>query len=182
MVNKNIVEPKLTIELIPSSVFGSNVRTNVPKKDWDRIRKECYIKADYKCEICGDNGLNQGYKHKLEAHEKWHYDYETKTQILVKVIGLCVNCHLIKHIGRTFAIGKQATAFKHIEKVNNWNHKQVIDYIVQCFIEHKEKSKINWKLDLTHLKLEYNIGKLEISKGESKRSSAKKPFWFKKKK
>jgi hypothetical protein len=61
--------PKLTIELIPSSVFGSNVRTNVPKKEWDKIRKEFYAKADNKCEICGDNGINQGYKHRLEAHE-----------------------------------------------------------------------------------------------------------------
>lgn len=175
-------QPKLTIELIPASVFGSNVRSNVPKKEWDRLRKLSYEKANNICEICGDNGKNQGYRHPVECHEIWEYDFPTQTQKLTGLISLCPRCHQIKHIGRTFAVGKQAEAFSHIEKVNKWNHKQVIDYIVECFIEHKKKSKINWKLDLNILKEEFGVGKLEVANGATKRNASKKPFWRKKKK
>ena len=177
-----MIEPKLTVELIPSTVFFSNVRSNIPKKEWDRLRKESYEKANYKCEICQDNGKNQGYKHPVECHEIWDYNYSNNTQKLIGLISLCPRCHQIKHIGRTFAVGKQAEAFKHIEKVNNWNHKQVVDYLANCFIEHKRKSQINWKLDLNILKEEFGVGKLEVVKGQTTRNSAKKEFWRKVKK
>lgn len=175
-------EPKLSVELIPASVFGSNVRSNVPKKEWDRLRKESYERANHRCEICNDSGLNQGYKHAVECHEIWDYNYKTKTQKLTGLISLCPRCHQIKHIGRTFAIGKQAEAFTHIEKINGWNHKEVVNYLAYCFIEHKSKSKINWKLDLNILREEFGVGKLEVSKGNAKRATTKKPFWRKKKK
>jgi hypothetical protein len=46
---------KLTIELVPKTSWYSNVRSNVSKDEWDKIKKKCYIKANYKCEIC--NGI-----------------------------------------------------------------------------------------------------------------------------
>ena len=49
-------EPKLTVELIPATVFFNNVRSALDKKDWDRLRRESYGKANHKCEICGDTG------------------------------------------------------------------------------------------------------------------------------
>lgn len=175
-----IKKPKLTIELIPSTVFFSNVRSNIPKKDWDKLRKDSYEKAQNKCEICGDTGKNQGYKHDVECHEIWDYNYLTESQILTGLISLCPRCHQIKHIGRTFAIGKQAEAFNHIEKVNEWNHKEVVTYLAECFIEHKKKSKIHWKLDISILKENFGVNKLQVAKGEKKRKT-KKPFWKKKK-
>ena len=44
-------KPILTIELVPSTSHYTNVRTILPKKEWDRLRKESYKKANYKCEI-----------------------------------------------------------------------------------------------------------------------------------
>ena len=32
-------KPKLTIELVPRTCFYSNVRSNLPDKEWDRLRK-----------------------------------------------------------------------------------------------------------------------------------------------
>lgn len=81
-------KPKLTIELIPSTSHYKNVRTILPTKEWDRLRKESYAKAKYKCQICGDVGTNQGYKHKLECHEIWHYT-SSGVQLLKELVSLC---------------------------------------------------------------------------------------------
>jgi len=80
---------KLTIELVPSTAWYSNVRSNVSKEVWDIIRKKSYAKANYKCEVCGDVGTNQGVGHKVECHEIWHYDDDSHTQTLTGLISLC---------------------------------------------------------------------------------------------
>jgi hypothetical protein len=40
---------KLTIELIPESAWGENLRKYLPKEIWEKIRKEVFRKANYKC-------------------------------------------------------------------------------------------------------------------------------------
>lgn len=79
---------KLTIELVPSTSFYTNVRSILPTKEWDRLRKESYAKANFKCEICKGSGLDQGYKHALECHEIWEYKADG-TQYLKGLISLC---------------------------------------------------------------------------------------------
>lgn len=53
---------KLTIELVPGTSFFNNVRSAVTTSEWNVIKKKCYKKAGYKCEICGDIEINQGKK------------------------------------------------------------------------------------------------------------------------
>ena len=72
----------LTIELIPKTCWFSSVRTTVKKKEWDKIRFISYEVANNKCQICGDIGKNQGYKHNVECHEIWEYDDLNKIQKL----------------------------------------------------------------------------------------------------
>ena len=60
-----MTKPKLTIELVPSTSFYTNVRSILPKSEWDRLRKDSYKKAKFKCQICKESGLDQGYKHAL---------------------------------------------------------------------------------------------------------------------
>ena len=156
--------PKLTIELVPSTSFYKNVRSILPKKEWDRLRKECYAKAKFKCQICGDVGTNQGYKHKLECHEIWEYK-ESGVQLLKELISLCPRCHQVKHIGRTIAIGKKKQAYEHLAKVNKWNMELVELYIGACFQEHKERSKIKWKLNVRVLTEKFKVDKTLIDAG-----------------
>lgn len=157
--------PKLTIELVPSTCWFSNVRSQVPKKEWDRLRTESYKRAKYKCEVCGGSGKNQGYRHALECHEIWSYDDETKTQKLDGLISLCPRCHQVKHIGRTTIIGKQHVAFKHLEEVNGWNHKEVVDYVAESFIIHRWRSNWEWTLDIGMLTEVYGVDKKLIKEG-----------------
>lgn len=149
---------KLTVELIPSTCHFSNVRTTVTSAEWDKIRFISYKSANNKCEICGDVGKNQGYKHNVECHEIWDYDDTNHIQKLVGLISLCPTCHQVKHIGRAIAIGKQIQCFKQLAKVNNWTKTEIINHITTSFELHKQRSKFQWKLDLSILESEpYNI-------------------------
>lgn len=154
---------KLEVEMIPSTNFYNNVRSAVSQAQWDVLRKECYEKADNKCEICGDIGKNQGFRHSVECHEIWSFDFTKNIQSLIGLIALCPFCHMAKHIGRTFAIGKQALIFKHIEKINQWEHKEVVEYLGEVFMEHRIRSQQIWTLNLDYLK-DKGVTKINLAK------------------
>lgn len=160
---------KLTVELVPRTCFGSNVRTLFANKYWDKLRKQSYEKAGHKCEICGATGKEQGYRHNVECHEIWDYNDETKVQKLVGLISLCPKCHQVKHFGRASAIGKQPEAFKHMEKVNGWNHKQCVAHVGEVMMKWLERSGAKWSIDLGILHEEYDIPKRLITSAEKKR-------------
>lgn len=158
MAKKIQKTPKLIVELVPKTCHYSNVRTTIKTKDWDLIRRISYEKANHCCEICGQTGLEQGYKHKVECHEIWKYDDKKKIQKLIGLISLCPLCHQVKHIGRAMAIGKQPEVFKHLEIINEWNHKQVVEHLAEAFMINKERSTHQWSLDISILtKKPYNI-------------------------
>lgn len=172
------IQTKLTVELVPKTCHYSNVRTTVSAVEWDLIRFLAYAKANHVCEICGHTGLEQGYKHKVECHEIWEYDDKNKIQRLAGLISLCPLCHQVKHVGRANAMGKQAEVFKQLEEVNGWCHKEVVEHIAACFEKYKERSKFQWKLDLSLLaNPPYNI-KINL---DAKRKFKKTPFKRKKK-
>ena len=152
-------KPKqLLIELIPKTCHFSNVRTTVSAKDWDTIRLISYEAAGHKCEICGDSGLNQGYKHRVECHEIWEYDDEKHVQKLVGLISLCPTCHQVKHFGRAVMIGKKTICIKQMTKVNKWTLARVEQHILESFAVYSERSKHEWLLDISMLaKPPYNI-------------------------
>lgn len=151
-------KPKLLVELIPTTCHYSNVRTMVSKKEWDTLRNQCYEKANHVCEICGNNGLKQGFKHKVECHEIWEYDDVNHVQTLKGLISLCPICHQVKHIGRAIAIGKQTQCFIQLARVNKWNQQEITKHILESFELHKERSKHEWTLDISLLtKAPYNL-------------------------
>lgn len=172
MAKKIQKEPKLIIELIPSTCHYMNVRTTVKSKYWDKIRNIVYKKANNKCQICGEIGTKQGFKHKLECHEVWKYQNRKKVQKLVKLMALCPLCHQAKHIGRTSFIGKAEEAYERLKKINKWDLIQLSEHIDDAFKKNKERSMHEWKLDLSMLeKPPYNIPKayLEPPKVKTKR-------------
>jgi hypothetical protein len=149
---------KLLVELIPTTCHFSNVRTTVKPSEWDKIRFISYAAANDKCEICKKSGKQQGYKHNVECHEIWHYDDENHIQTLIGLISLCPRCHQVKHIGRAMAIGIEKQCYEQLIIVNKWNAEQIKQHIVESFELHKQRSKFEWKLDISILKAEpYNI-------------------------
>lgn len=172
-MGKSTNKPKLTIELIPSTCHYSNVRTTVKPIEWDKIRFISYAAAGNICELCGETGKNQGYKHNVECHEIWEYDDVNHIQRLAGLISLCPTCHQVKHIGRAIAIGKEKEAHAQLRKVNNWSTEQVLEHIEESFLVYKERSKHEWTLDLTILTKEPYSIKIDTTK---KRKFVKKKF------
>lgn len=179
MAKKKSDKPKLEIELIPSTCHYSNVRTALKTKVWDKIRFIIYENAEHKCQICSQTGLEQGYKHRVECHEIWEYDDERKIQKLIGLIALCPTCHQAKHIGRSFAIGRKDIVINKLMDINNWSEEKTLEIISEAFEINKERSKHNWKLDISLLKMPPH--NLEIN-SRPKRKYKKNPLAKKRKK
>jgi len=144
-----VVPPaRLTVELVPKTSWYNNVRALVDELGWDRIRRQVYRQADYRCEICGGKGL----EHPVECHEVWRYDDRTRVQLLVRMIALCPACHQVKHIGFASVQGKGAQARAHLARVNAWTLAQADAYISQAFQVWAQRSQGPWTLDLEGLR------------------------------
>lgn len=138
---------KLTIELVPSTSWYSNVRSNVTKAEWDIIRKKSYKNAKYKCEICG----GKGNKHPVECHETWDYNESTNVQTLTDLISLCPKCHKTKHVGLSQIRGEEGIVIKQLMKVNEITYEYAINYIQESFVIWSERSQKEWKVDISYL-------------------------------
>jgi hypothetical protein len=158
------IKPILTVELIPSTCHYSNLRTTVTPKEWDKIRHLSYEAADHKCEVCGNIGTKQGFKHKVECHEIWEYDDENHIQKLIGLISLCPICHMTKHIGRAMAMGRENICYSQLAKVNNWTKEQIQKHVLSSFELHKERSKYEWTLDLSLITREPYSVSIDLSK------------------
>ncbi len=138
---------KLEFELVPDSVWGSNLRSILSKAQWDVVRKEAYARANGRCMICGRPVK------RLEAHEKWSYDEKNAVQKLEDVVALCHACHETVHIGRTQLMGREAEAAAHFCKVNGCNYAAYRKALGKATEDHLRRNRIaEWKLDLSYLK------------------------------
>lgn len=136
----------LTIELVPSSNWNKNVRSELATS-WDDIRRYSYRQAEYRCEICGGVGPD----HPVECHETWDFDMKTKTQRLTGLISLCPLCHMAKHIGLAFTKSKGELVIDHIQAVNGWTRDDADKYIGEAFHVYEVLSTHSWKLNLSYL-------------------------------
>ncbi len=149
--------PKLTIELVPSTAWFSNVRDHVTSTDWERIKKFTSAAAGGRCEICGGRGPQWP----VECHEVWHYDDERHVQTLVRTQALCPDCHRVKHIGLADVHGKGEAALKHLAKVNGWTLDQARRYRDEAFRTWRARSQHEWMLDLSWLRERFGISVAE---------------------
>jgi hypothetical protein len=142
---------KLLIELVPATSWYNNVRSEISSDEWNTIRSKCYSEADHKCEICGETGKQQGFRHDVECHEIWEYDKENLTQKLIGFISLCPMCHKVKHIGLAMIKGDEVKAVSHLMKVNNLKKEEAYAQIAEAFKTHTEMSKHDWIIDISYV-------------------------------
>lgn len=138
---------KLDFELVPDGCWYSNLRSILKPAQWDVVRREAYARANGRCVICGRTAK------RLEAHEVWEYDMESRTQILADVIAICHSCHSVIHIGRTQLIGEEDRAIAHFCKVNGCSYSDYIRALGEANALHRKRNEVpEWKLDLAYLK------------------------------
>ena len=141
--------PQLTIELLPPAAWGANARAVLSRSEWDYVRKTCYKQAGYVCEICG----GQGPTHPVEAHEVWRFNRRNKSQKLMRVIALCPSCHMVKHWGRSEALGYRPHCETHIMQVNRWTERQLASHLQAAVKRHLKLGQIEaWTLDISLLR------------------------------
>ena len=146
--DKNLFPVKLlSIELVPSSCWFSNVRDCVNKQTWDFLRRATYKQANYRCEICGDRGD----KWPVECHEIWNYQESNKFQILSGLIALCPSCHQVKHIGLAEIQGHGEQAIAHLTRINGWTAEQTNSYLETVWNIWEQRSRHSWNLNLSWL-------------------------------
>ena len=162
---------RLTLDLVPQTCWFSNLRSELPRDDWDKLRRATYREANYRCEICGGKGS----QHPVECHEKWSYDLETKTQKLEGLIALCPACHEVKHFGLAQVRNRDQAAIAHYQKVNDVTRVQAVQEIKAEFRIWGQRSALEWDLDLTWLADKGIEVELLVTLAEARRKNKRSP-------
>lgn len=139
------MERKLSINIIPASAFGQNLRSEIPEQ-WDELRRECYRKANYRCEVCG----GVGYNHPVECHEIW--EFKNGIQRLIRLIALCPKCHQCQHPGLARIRGHYSECVAHYARVNGVSEEQAEQDYASAFREWHQRSQQTWVLDISAIK------------------------------
>ena len=141
----------LLVELVPLTTWEVNLRSALTKRQWDQHRKAQYKRANYRCEICGERGTEQGYNYPVECHEVWQYDDVNHIQILVRLIALCPCCHRVKHAGRTITVDRKAGRIEvedRLMKINGWSRNKAANHIKDALQLWEDRSHYGWQLNL----------------------------------
>lgn len=134
----------LFVDMIPSTSYFSNARKFLSSRDWDMVRNYVYRRVGNICECCH-------IANKLEAHERWYYDWKTGRQILVRIVGLCADCHQVTHLGHSRHRGLGKKCFGHLKRVRGFTDDETHDHIKEAYDTFHDRSRCDWKLDLSLL-------------------------------
>lgn len=142
---KDLTKNKLTIELVPSSLWFSSVYQICKKANpviWQEIKKALLEKEGNQCFICGKKNT------KLEAHEFWSYDDINHIQKLEAIHHVCSLCHKVKHLGLAAAQkDDMEEIIKHFCKVNKCKRKDFEKAEKEAYEIWRERSKYSWEQD-----------------------------------
>ena len=137
---------RLTIEMVPQPLWGENFAHSLNKEEWDRVRKACYAKANWRCEICDAPSRDEN---PIECHEIWHYDDQRFVHTLTGMTGICRSCHQVKHFGRSRAHGLREIAYAHAIRVNGCTPDAMDAYIAAEEALWSWRSAREWTQDLS---------------------------------
>lgn len=144
----------LRIELVPSTCWGSNLRSVFSPSQWEWCKGYARTHSAHPgaCTVCGGRGA----RWPVECHEAWEYRLGARvpTQVLVGLDALCPDCHHCKHLGHLIVTQSEEMfhrALVHLMKVNNWDVWQTEEYVQRAFEMHKVRSQFEWDLDLRWL-------------------------------
>ncbi|MFZ6733210.1 HNH endonuclease [Undibacterium sp. Ji42W] len=145
--------PVLSIEPVPFSSRFSSVRSYLGHAEFNRLKKAVFIRAGYRCEICLENGFEQGHQHPVECHEVFEYDELKGTQKITALMSLCPRCHSVKNIelSRAKSDDEFEAAMAQLARINGWSKPQAQTYYQHALHVWKERSKKSWELNLDML-------------------------------
>ena len=100
--NATDLRPLIAMPNVPKPLHGVAPRTVLGTTTWNKMRRECYEKANDTCEICGECPED---KRKRQAHEVYVVNYSTGESVFIGCVCLCQQCHLACiHNGRAITL------------------------------------------------------------------------------
>jgi hypothetical protein len=137
---------KLKIDLVPETCWYKNLRTQMRRSQWDKLRKTVYADQGNACCICGAAG-------KLNCHETWHYDEELFVQKLTGFHAVCSMCHHVTHFGLAQILAAQGhldleAVIEHFMRVNGVSREVFESHKTEAFRVWGERSKRQWQTNL----------------------------------
>jgi len=136
---------RLSIELVPKTATGINLRSELTPAQWDTLRHAVYAKANYCCEACGVCDTE------VHCHEVWSYDDEKHIQKLIGLRCLCWECHETTHMANHGMRILEHMSTKHLARVNGITVSEADKIILEAYLQHSLRSKHEWTLDISWL-------------------------------
>lgn len=153
MYRPGLAGPIIRPWLVPSPLWGINLRALLTKDQWNLIRRDAYMRHGWRCSVCG----GKGDKWPVEADEAWDYDDVRCVQTLRGVIALCPRCHQIRHWGSTELKGQTDAAYAHLLRVNRWSEREADDAIEAAFDLWETRSLKTWTSDFAWVGRHYGF-------------------------
>jgi len=146
---------KLEANLVPYKLWGFNAR-NIGKSKWEKIKQQARIESGYMCIIC-NRKFEYGTPELCDLHTHEFWEYKDSVAKIIKISTVCVDCHDIIHLGRTFKFAKDKKRLKylndHFIKVNKLEY---CEYAlkaehIKAMGEWRARNKLVWEQDLSIL-------------------------------
>ncbi len=129
---------KLQIQLVPSGLWGINLRKKLSPTDWRVLSRYVRDSNHHTCEYCGIKQSSI-----MHCHEEFHYNINVVRsegiQVLAKLVCVCCTCHAVIHWGRSEATLKRTELSEltsHAIRVN--------DTTPDAWDFHRAEAKLNW--------------------------------------
>lgn len=142
---------RLELELVPSDLWGRNLRTKLKPREWRAVRLDALSRANNTCGICGAKIGDEGVT-KLLCHEQWEYNDTLHIQKLVGLVITCFMCNLVNHSGMASEIRDSIRVtpkdiMDHFLKINNCTEKDYREHKREAFSKWRERDKEKWEQD-----------------------------------
>src|SRR5262249_35022629 len=136
---------RLTIELVPATCWGVNLRDVLTRPAWDALRRQVYTAAGHRCALCGAGG-------QLHCHEGWRDDDTTHVQLLAGCLVLCVWWLHVRHLGHAALLAAEGRlrfqdVVAHFLRVNGCDHAAFARHQREAFALFEERSRHEWTTD-----------------------------------
>lgn len=136
----------LRIELVPSTCWYKSLREQMPRAQWDKLRKKVYADQNNVCAICAAAD-------RLNCHEVWEYDDARRIQRLLGFQAVCSLCHHVTHFGKATLLVKDGrldlnALTEHFMRVNGVDREVFEAHRTAAFRVWRERSLYPWKTDL----------------------------------
>ena len=167
-LNLNTVEVPFKIDAsvildfpIPPDLWSINPRRLLGKTWWDSMRREVYKRNNRCCLACGES-------ERLDAHERYVFDFKNHISTFTEIVPLCHKCHLFIHWRSVENPNKRKEILIHGMQLLKKHHLRIPEtafraagvwafgFKTKLYLTDEIKASLNhsgWKLDISNLHL-----------------------------